>query len=54
MQVRLRDRAYAVNAIADLGEEFHVRFRRWFRLGWPAFVGVLLLFALMLARGAFA
>jgi uncharacterized membrane protein len=53
MQMRLRDRALAVQSIAQLGDEFHARFRRWFRLGWPAFIGVLLLFALMLSRGAF-
>jgi uncharacterized membrane protein len=44
----------AATAIADLGDEFHRRFRRWFRMGWPAFLGVMLLFALMLSRGAFA
>lgn len=53
MQMRLRDRAIAVERITDLGDDFHARFRRWFRLGWPAFIGLLLLFALMLARGAF-
>lgn len=54
MQIRLRDRARAVPGVAELGDEFHARFRRWFRLGWPAFIGVLILFALMLLRGAFA
>lgn len=54
MQLRLRDRALAVQELADLGDEFHARFRRWFWLGWPAFAGVLLLFALMLLRGSFA
>jgi uncharacterized membrane protein len=53
-QVRLRDRALAVSSVADLGDDFHRRFRRWYRLGWPAFIGVILLFALMLARGVFA
>ena len=52
MQVRLRDRALAVSRIAELGDGFHARFRRWFLLGWPAFIGVLVLFALMLLRGA--
>jgi uncharacterized membrane protein len=54
MQIRLRDRALAVSRIAELGEDFHARFRRWFRLGWPAFIGVMMLFALMLLRGSFA
>lgn len=53
MQMRLRDRAVAAGSIAELGDDFHARFRRWFRLGWPAFMGVLLLFALMLLRGLF-
>jgi uncharacterized membrane protein len=54
LQMQLRDRARAVASVAELGDEFHRRFRRWFRLGWPAFIGVMLLFALMLSRGAFA
>ena len=54
LQIQLRDRAAAASSIANLGEDFHRRFRRWYRLGWPAFIGVLLLFALMLLRGAFA
>ena len=53
MQVRLRNRALAAQSTADLGDEFHARFRRWFLLGWPAFIAVMLLFALMLLRGAF-
>jgi uncharacterized membrane protein len=53
MQIRLRDRALAVRSIDELGEDFHARFRRWFVLGWPAFVGVMLLFALMIGRGYF-
>jgi uncharacterized membrane protein len=54
LQLRLRDRAFVAGSVAELGDEFHARFRRWFVLGWPAFTGVLLLFALMLLRGAFA
>jgi uncharacterized membrane protein len=54
MQVRLRDRALVVADVNELGDEFHARFRGWFRLGWPAFIGVLLLFALMLLRGSMA
>jgi uncharacterized membrane protein len=53
LQVRLRDRALAVASIDELGDEFHARFRRWFLLGWPAFIGVMLLFALMLLRAYF-
>lgn len=54
MQIRLRDRALAVSRVAQLGDAFHTRFRHWFLLGWPAFIGMLMLFALMLLRGTFA
>jgi uncharacterized membrane protein len=50
LQVRLRDGAVAAPTIGALGPEFHSRFRLWFILGWPAFAGVLVLFALMLGR----
>lgn len=51
LQVRLRDSALAAATVAQLDARFHRRFRLWFLLGWPAFVAVLLLFALMPARG---
>jgi uncharacterized membrane protein len=50
MQVRLRDAAMAAPSTSALGADFHARFRRWFILGWPAFIGVLLLFGLMIGR----
>lgn len=53
LQIRLRDAAVAAQRVTDLDARFHRRFRIWFVLGWPAFVGVLALFALMLARGYF-
>ena len=53
LQIRLRDRAMEAVQVRDLGDEFHARFRKWFVLGWPAFAGVLALFALMIFRGAF-
>ena len=53
LQVQLRDDAVAVAGIGQLPERFHRRFAIWFVLGWPAFAGVLVLFALMLARGWF-
>ena len=37
--------------VGGLDARFHRRFRLWFVLGWPAFLGVMGLFALMLARG---
>lgn len=54
LQVQLRDDALAAPGIGKLPARFHRRFAAWFALGWPAFAGVLVLFALMLARGWFA
>ncbi|TFZ01466.1 DUF2269 family protein [Ramlibacter rhizophilus] len=51
LQVRLRNAARAAPSVAALGPQFHRWFRVWFLLGWPAFAGVLVLFALMLGRG---
>ena len=54
LQVKLRDDALAAPGVDQLPPHFHRRFRTWFALGWPAFLGVMVLFALMLLRGAFA
>ena len=51
LQIRLRDTALAARSVAELDAQFHARFRLWFLLGWPAFMAVLLLFALMVGRG---
>ncbi|MEJ7929141.1 DUF2269 domain-containing protein [Ramlibacter sp. AN1015] len=53
LQIRLRNAARAAPSIAALDARFHRWFRIWFALGWPAFAGVLVLFALMLGRGWF-
>lgn len=53
LQVRLRDEAIRATTVGQLGDAFHRRFRTWFLLGWPAFLGVLALFGLMLTRGHF-
>jgi uncharacterized membrane protein len=53
LQVRLRDAAQQAPTVGRLDERFHRRFRTWFVLGWPAFLGVMGLFWLMLARGSF-
>jgi uncharacterized membrane protein len=50
LQIRLRDAAVAASSTATLGSHFHALFRWWFALGVPAFVGVLILFALMVGR----
>lgn len=53
LQVQLRNAAIAAQTVGQLDARFHRRFQVWFALGWPAFLGVLALFALMLARGSF-
>jgi uncharacterized membrane protein len=48
MQIRMRNLAHdaAVNA-KPLPDEYRRLFRVWFVLGWPAFAGVIAIFALM-------
>ena len=53
IQLRLRD--LAVKSARDasaLPPEFHCLARRWFVLGWPAFIAVGAIFWLMIARPA--
>jgi uncharacterized membrane protein len=50
LQIRLRDAAVAASSIGALAPQFHSRFKLWFFLGWPAFIGLLVLFGLMLGR----
>jgi uncharacterized membrane protein len=53
IQLRLRRIAEksALEGVA-LGDEFHRLARRWFLLGWPAFIAVGAIFWLMIARPA--
>jgi uncharacterized membrane protein len=53
LQIQLRNAAIAAPDTASLDDRFHRRFRTWFVLGWPAFLGVMGLFGLMLTRGYF-
>lgn len=53
LQIQLRDAALRAQTVGQLDARFHRRFAIWFALGWPAFLGVLILFALMLVRGHF-
>jgi uncharacterized membrane protein len=49
IQLKMRD--LAIDAVRDgkpLPARYHTLFRVWFILGWPAFVGVIAIFALML------
>jgi uncharacterized membrane protein len=53
LQIRLRNAAMAARTVGQLDARFHRRFTLWFVLGWPAFLGVLGLYGLMLTRGYF-
>jgi uncharacterized membrane protein len=51
MQIRMRD--LAIEAAADgepLPPEYFFYYRLWFALGWPAFIGVLAIFWLMVTK----
>jgi uncharacterized membrane protein len=53
IQARLRDHARkAAREGGALGETYHRLFRIWFWLGWPAFAGVIAIFALMIWKPA--
>jgi uncharacterized membrane protein len=53
LQVQLRDAAVRARTVGQLDARFHKRFATWFALGWPAFLGVMALFVLMVTRGYF-
>src|SRR5262245_2458126 len=49
IQIRMRDlAAVAAGAGAPLPQRYFTCFRVWFWLGWPAFIGVIVIFMLML------
>jgi uncharacterized membrane protein len=51
LQIRMRDLAAAAAAAATpLPSQYHRYYRWWFALGWPAFLGVLGIFYLMVAK----
>jgi uncharacterized membrane protein len=51
IQLTLRDLARAAaEAGTALPERYHRLFRIWYALGWPAFLGVIAIFALMIWR----
>jgi len=54
MQIRARDLAVAARATGrSLPPAFHRIMRRWFWLGWPAFLSVLAIYLLMVFKPAF-
>lgn len=51
IQIRLRDLAQAAaQQRVALPQRYHRLFRVWFTLGWPAFLGVIAIFALMIFK----
>jgi uncharacterized membrane protein len=51
LQIRMRDLAVqAARSGAALPEQYHQYYRWWFGLGWPAFINVLVIFYLMVAK----
>ncbi len=51
IQLRLRElAAAAARAGTPLPDAYHRLFRIWFALGWPAFLGVIAIFALMIFK----
>jgi uncharacterized membrane protein len=51
LQIRMRDLAVSAAANnADLGADYRRYYKLWFALGWPAFIGVLAVFYLMVTK----
>lgn len=51
LQMKMRDLATSSAHVGKmLPEEYFTYFRIWFFLGWPAFIGLLLVFYLMIAK----
>jgi len=51
LQIRMRDLAVeATHRGRPLPVLYDIYYRRWFMLGWPAFIGVLIIFYLMVAK----
>jgi uncharacterized membrane protein len=54
LQIRMRDLAIdAAHQGLPLPALYQFYYRRWFTLGWPAFIGVLVIFYLMVAKPVF-
>jgi uncharacterized membrane protein len=54
LQICMRDLAVAAETTSrPLTVEYKKYYRRWFALGWPAFIGVLVIFYLMVAKPSF-
>lgn len=53
IQIQMRRIAEATPDGADLPARYHRLARWWFALGWPAFIGVIIIFWLMVAKPEF-
>lgn len=53
IQIQLKNMCkHAVENGTELPERYHTLFKRWFLLGWPAFLGFVVIFYLMVAKPA--
>lgn len=51
MQKQMRDLALnSIEMSQPLSDHFNILYRRWFLLGWPAFIMMMLIFWLMIAK----
>ncbi|KTD78397.1 DUF2269 family protein [Legionella waltersii] len=51
LQIKLRDLSMvAVQTDSELPEMYHVYFKWWFILGWPAFISLIVVFYLMVMK----
>lgn len=51
MQIEMKDLALKAFGTSNaLPERFHTLYRRWFILGWPAFLSIMIIFALMIEK----
>jgi uncharacterized membrane protein len=54
LQIQMRDLALSAAATSSpLPPRYQNHYRQWFALGWPAFIGVLAIFYLMVAKPSF-
>jgi uncharacterized membrane protein len=53
LQIWMRDLAIAAADSGELPAQYRKYYRRWFALGWPAFMGVLVICYLMVAKPSF-
>ncbi len=51
MQIEMKDLALQASSMGEgLPPRFHTLYKRWFVLGWPAFLSIMIIFALMIEK----